>query len=135
MSYYVYSTATCSGSYCVYEENSPNDIAVLKHWPDGEPMKVTIQGGHGVSDKHFFTPKGVCTKVSDREMDLLLNNKPFLRHVEKGFMSYDKKKIAPEKKARDMADKDKSAPLTPSDFAKGQNSDGNTTTYARKEAA
>ena len=135
MSFYVYSTSTCAASYCVYEENSPNDIAVLKRWPDGEPMKVTIQGGHGLSDKHMFTPKGVVTKVSDRDMELLLNNKSFLRHMDKGFKSYDKKKVNPEKKARDMADKDKSAPLTPADFVKGDNSDGNTTTYTTKKVA
>ena len=136
MSYYVYSTSTCATSYCVYEENSPNDIAVLKQWPDGQPMKVVIEGGHGVSDKHFYTPQGVCTKVSDRDMELLLDNKSFLRHMNKGFKSYDKKKINPENKARDMAAKDKSAPLTPADFIKGENSgDGNLTTYSTKKVA
>lgn len=134
MPYYVYSTSTCAVSYCVYEENSPNDIAVLKEWSDGQPMKVTIEGGHGVSDKHMFTPQGVCTKVSDREMALLLDNKAFLRHMDKGFKSYDKKKVSAEKKARDMAAKDKSAPLTPADFVEGDNSDGNTTTYTTKKA-
>lgn len=119
---YVYSTATCSTTYCVYEEQAVGNVAILRKWPDGKPMKVMIQGGHGVSDKHFFTPKGVVTKVTDRDMELLLENPSFLKHIERGFMAYDKKNIAPEKKARDMADKDGSAPLTHQDFVEGLNS-------------
>ena len=122
MAFYVYSTATNSGTYVEYEKNMASDIAIPKKWPDGKPMRVTIKGGHGVANKHMFTPRGVVTKVDDREMEWLLTNPAFKRHMDKGFITYDKKNIAPEKKARDMEQKDGSAPLTPGDYEETENS-------------
>jgi len=129
MPFYVYSTITNGVAFCEYEDNASNELAITKRWPDGTPMKVIIEGGHGVSNKHFFTPQGVCTKVSDRDMEILLKNDAFQGFMERGFITYDKKKVAPEKKARDMAPKDKSAPLTPADFKLGKNSDDHMNTY------
>jgi hypothetical protein len=111
-----------------------NDINVIKKWPDGTLMKVTIQGGHGVSDKHMFTPKGVVTKVSDRDLELLLENKSFQRHMDRGFITYDKKNVSAEKKAKDMAEKDGSSPLTPKDFVESENSTFDNKVYKKKES-
>jgi len=132
MTYYVYSTATCSGTYICYEDNPKADIAVPKRWPNGEPMKVTIQGGHGVANKHFVTPKGVVTAVTDQEFEMLQQNPDFKRHVDAGFLSYDKKKVDPEKKAANMAPKDGSAPLTPKDFEESANSSSENKIYKKK---
>ena len=125
MPFYVYSTATNSGTYVEYENNASNELAIPKKWPDGTSMKVTIKGGHGLADKHFVTPKGVVTKVTDSEMEMLLRNPAFKRHMDRGFMTYDKKNIEPWKKAANMAQKDGSAPLTPADYVAGKSSEGN----------
>jgi hypothetical protein len=132
MTFYVYSTATNSGTYVEYEQNSGHDISLPKKWPNGKPMQVTIKGGHGVANKHFFTPKGVVTSVTDDEMEMLLNNPAFKRHMDRGFITYDKKNIAPEKKAANMADKDGSAPLTPSDYVESENSEPGNRIYKLK---
>ncbi len=133
MTYYVYSTATCSGTYVMYEDTPPTANAVAKKWPNGKPMKITIKGGHGIADKHFFTPKGVVTILTDEEMDVLLQNKSFLRHMDAGHISYEKKNVAPEKKAASMAEKDGSAPLTPKDFEESENSTAGNKIYKEKK--
>ena len=131
--HYVYSTATCGSTYVEYEENASNELAIPKKWPNGKPMKVAINGGSGLADKHLFTPRGVITHVSDEEMEMLLRNSAFKRHIERGFITYDKKKIAPEKKAANMADKDGSAPITPSDYIESEMSTPNQKIYKMKE--
>jgi hypothetical protein len=132
MSFYVYSTATNSIIYAEYEKNASSDIAIFKKWPDGKPMKVVIHGGHGVANKHFLTPKGVVTQIQDHEMEYLLTNEAFIRHMDKGFMTYDKKKVDPAKKVKDMEDKDGSAPITPSDFIESENSTSTNKVYKMK---
>jgi hypothetical protein len=111
---YVYSTATCPCAYVEYEPSpaTANHAKVLK--------RVSINGGHGVATKNLITPKGVVTQVSDADLDFLLQNKAFQRHIARGFITYDKKKIDPEKRAAEMAKGDGSAPLTPNDFKPGK---------------
>lgn len=132
MTYYIYSTATCGAWYTLYEENSSKDIAMPKK-VNGKICQVEIKGGHGVATKHLVTPRGVVTKVSDEEFELLQQNKSFQKHVQDGFLSFDKKEIAPEKKAADMADKDGSAPITPQDFEEGENSSDSAKTYKKRK--
>lgn len=129
MVYYVYSTATCSAQYITYEENSSRDIAVVKKKPNGKPMKVTINGGHGIADKHMFTPRGVVTIVEDDDMEMLLKNDNFLQHMQSGHISYDKKRVKIIKKVENMAEKDGSAPYTPADYKEGDYSSPNTHIY------
>ena len=130
--FYVYSTATSSIAYTQYIENSSKDLAVVKRKADGTKMVVTIKGGHGVATKHLFTPRGVVTEVTDEEMDLLLQDKNFQRHVKNGFMTYDKKEVKPEKKAAEMTQKDGSAPLTPQDFEESDSSSDEGKVYKKK---
>ena len=133
--YYVYSTATCSGTYAVYEQNSSKDLGIIKKRPDGTKIAIVINGGHGVANKHFVTPRGVVTKVSDEDMEILLADQGFQRHMKAGFLSYEKKEVAPEKKAESMAQKDGSAPLTPADFEEGEASSKETKVYKKKGAS
>ena len=133
--HYVYSTATCPIDYVVYVKNSSNDLGVVQKHANGKQMRVTIKGGHGVANKNLFTPRGVVTEVSDEEMQLLLEDKMFKRHMDAGFMSYEKKNVAPEKKADSMAEKDGSAPLTPKDFEESDNSTSENKIYKKKGAA
>lgn len=132
--YYVYSTATCPIKYVNYVNNSSQDLGVVQKHPNGKPMAVVIKGGHGVANKNLVTPRGVVTEVTDEEMDQLLQDVAFKRHMEAGFMSYDKKNVDPEKKAAAMSDKDGSAPLTPKDFEEGENSTPDNKVYKKKEA-
>lgn len=127
--HYVYSTGTCSGTYVEYQKTPP--ISENKSSPgyNRAIRKVTINGGHGVATKHLFTPKGVVTQVSDDDMEFLLKNTSFQRHVEAGFITYDKKKVDPEKKIQNMAQEDGSAPLTPKYFEKGENGDDTTKVF------
>jgi hypothetical protein len=126
---YVYSTSTCAGTYVEYQKTPP--ISENKSSPgyNRAVRKVTINGGHGVATKHLFTPKGVVTQVSDDDLEFLLKNSSFQRHVAAGFLTYDKKKVEPEKKSASMAEKDGSAPLTPKDFEKGDLSDETIPTF------
>lgn len=114
---YVYSTATCPIAFVKYRE--PSSSSGLGH--NQILKKVIIKGGHGLADKHVFTPSGVATQVNDEDMEFLLANDSFQKAVKDGFISYDKRKVEPEKKAKNMAEKDGSAPLTPKDFEKGEN--------------
>lgn len=130
--HYVYSTATCPISYVQYAPSSDNESEKRSRGGQSHNRvvrKVTIQGGHGVANKVLFTPKGVATQVSDEDFEFLMNNESFKTHMARGYMTIDKKKIEPEKKARNMADKDGSAPLTPKDFEKGENDTGDLRVY------
>jgi hypothetical protein len=130
---YVYSTATNSISYVEYENTASNELAIARKFPNGKPMKVTIQGGHGVSDKYFRTPQGVVTKIEDHELEMLLANPSFKKHVDRGFMTYDKKKVEPAKKAANMESKDGSAPITPADYVETEDSTPGRKVYAMKD--
>lgn len=131
---YVYSTSTNSAFYCLYDTSTPGP-AVLK-------KKVEIKGGHNLNAAHnplqknnIYTPYGVRTEVSDEDFEFLMANSSFQRHIKLGFKSVDSKKIAPEKKAKDMEQKDGSAPLTPKDYEVGQSSEDGLKTYAAKNKA
>ncbi len=124
---YVYSTITNSTTYCEYRKTAPESLGVIQ-------KKVIIQGGHGVAiPKTIMTPRGVPTEVSDADLEFLLQNSAFQRHMKAGFVSVDKKEVKPEKKITDMNLKDGSQPLTPKDFDKSENSDENTKIYKTKK--
>lgn len=119
---YVYSTATCPISYVKYEDPIQGEKKDRASSGYNKILhKVTINGGHGVSNKYFETPMGVATHVSEDDLDFLLQDEHFQMHKRDGFVSHDKKKVDPSKKAANMALKDGSAPLTPKDFEKGEN--------------
>lgn len=136
MSVYVYSTCTCSGTYVIYEtgESARKDLSVAKKWSNGKPIRITINGGNGVADKHMYTPRGAVTILNDEEWAILKDNNAFKRHVAAGHITYDKKNIEIEKKVKDMANKDGSSPLTPADFVEGQNSSKDAKIYSSKGA-
>ena len=92
------------------------------NWMPGPdiPVKgasVLIKGGTGVANDRLITPLGVATEVTDSELAELQKNPVFLQHQKDSFVVVRQKKADPEKVAADMNRKDKSAPLTPSDFA------------------
>ena len=112
MTYYIYSTLTCSQNYCDYYP-SPD-----QHILPQVKSKIHIAGGHGVAGKHLITPRGVVTKITDEQYEILSGNPEFQLHMKNGFITAEKHKIEPEKAIRAMENKDKSAPLTPNDYSK-----------------
>jgi len=132
---YVYSTATCDGTYVDYgPADSNKNVGFSK-----AVKKVVIRGGHGVAQQTglnrgaIYTPQGVMTQVSDEDLEFLENNKAFQRHKERGFIAVDKRKVDPEKHAVNMNPKDGSAPITPKDFELSESSTPETPIYKRKE--
>ena len=106
---YVYSTATASTAYTIWNEVAPGGIPSPKR-------SITINGGANLADKSLVTPYGVVTKISSEDLALLENNRHFQQHVDAGFIMYSKNKEDPNKVASDMVGRDKSAPLVPQDY-------------------
>lgn len=115
MSHYIYSTLAASMEYTHWEVN-PTDKNALPIKRQG----VFIKGGAGVANKHLMTPRGVCTIVSDAELEILQRDVTFQLHVKKGFITIDSKEKAADKVAADMNENDKSKPWTPEKIAKTQ---------------
>ena len=110
---YVYSTLSNDHSYAVYKDDL--DPKQINH-----PVKtITIKGGANVAGKtNLVAPKGIVTTVSKDDLEILKGLKSFQRHVQKKFIHFDEKKTEPDRVAKDMEPKDKSAQLTDDDFKK-----------------
>jgi len=95
---------------------------LYQNWLQGGndmPIKdkgVMIKGGTGVANDRLITPIGVATEIDEAEYEALKKNPVFLQHEKDGFLSVSKKPTVVEKVVPDMNLKDKSAPLTASDF-------------------
>lgn len=113
---YVYSTMTAGVTYVTYV-NSGNDLPEIAH-------KVHIAGGANVATKHLVTPRGVVTEVSDTDLEHLISNEIFQRHMKNGFIIVDTIKVDPEVKVADMEQADSSAPMVPEDFEKDNQATG-----------
>lgn len=129
---YVYSTMTCDVEFRLYKKNSSKDLSQVEKDSKGKPIKVLIKGGNGVANKVLYTPKGAVTEVTEEQLEMLKNDLTFQRREKRGFISYDKKEVKPEKKAKDMAEKDASAPITPEDFEPGENDSATSRVYKKK---
>lgn len=52
---------------------------------------IIVKGGANVIDhKRLYTPKGIITKVSEEDVELLLKNPSFKRQMERGFYAIHK---------------------------------------------
>lgn len=109
---YVYSTLTNSQKYVNYQ---PILEGQLIHQ---SAYEVHIRGGANLSDKHLHTPRGVVTVVSEEDYEELQKNPEFQKHVERGFITVDKKEVHVEVAvARGMQQEDASAPVTPNNYS------------------
>lgn len=112
MSYYVYSTLTNDQNYQDYHiSDDKNMLPVVK-------STIFIKGGNGISNKHFITPRGVVTEVSDEQMCILEKNTDFITHRKNGHVKVESRQYAPELVAADMKEVDNSSPLTPKNYSK-----------------
>lgn len=106
---YVFSKITNDTVYADYAYNPGGGLPTIT-------KQVKIKGGANRADKHIITPQGVMTEVTDEELEFLLKNDGFQRHVERGFITHKAYKADADKVAKDMAERDNSSPLTPQDF-------------------
>jgi len=124
---FIYSTLTCSNSFAIYApKNDPKALSRIV-------KRIEVHGGHGMKNpKALDTPMGVVTRVTDEELELLKKDLTFQQHVKDGYLVIDNKKMDPAKKAVDMNPKDESAPLTPKDFEKSEDSSEEIPLYKKK---
>jgi hypothetical protein len=109
MANYIYSTMTDSVNYTFYEQNENRDVnTIIK--------QILIKGGANLPDKHFITPLGVVTSVSDDDLEWLESNPVFQQHKKAGFITIHKKKVDIEKVVCNMTHRDEASPLTPEDY-------------------
>lgn len=77
---------------------------------------VFIAGKANITTKHFVTPAGVVTEVTEEQLAELKRNPMFQLHEQNGFITYDQKKQDADKVAEIMTGRDESAPLVEQDF-------------------
>lgn len=94
MSYYIYSTCTNG------------------HTING----VAINGGHGLPNKHMWTPRGVATEITRDQFEAIKDHRVFKSLMDDGLLTVEKFKVETEKVARNMNQKDKSAQKQETDF-------------------
>lgn len=111
--HYVYSTLANDQRYIDWSKPSSEGALPVAQ---GD---VVIKGGFGVANDRLVTSMGVVTEVDDDQLALLKRNPVFLMHEKDGFLLVSAKSYAPEKMTADMNRADKSAPITPSDYASG----------------
>lgn len=105
-------------AYIISTLSSGVDYSFYKTAPNGQDIvykTVSIKGGANVPDKNtLFIPKGVETKITDEEYELLKTHAVFQLHVDKGFIKVIKTSAKDIEKAVETLEKeDTSAPLTP----------------------
>lgn len=106
---YIFSTLSTNQLYTKYHKSENNDLARVDR-------TVLVKGGANVADKHFITPRGVVTEVSDEDCALLKETPLFKMHVENGYLTVEEKSANVDKVVDNMTAADKSAPLTPQSF-------------------
>lgn len=105
---YVYSTLACDTAYAVWQKGG-GDLPIMER-------TILVKGGAGVANDRLITPNGVATEISEADFDVLKENKVFQKHVEGGYISFDKKKVDADVAAVDMEHRDVSAPIVPGDY-------------------
>ena len=109
MDFYIFSTASQDNEYTSWGENN-NGIPT----PRGS---VLIRGGANVTDRRILvTPRGVATKVTAEQYEMLKQNKSFQAHVKAGFITVGRVRKDGDDAAKNMTAKDRSAQLTQADF-------------------
>ena len=113
MKAHIYSTLSASVAYTLWGKAGADLPKRVR--------SVTIHGGANVADKHFVTPEGVMTTVSEEELDLLKQNALFQKHLANGFLTIQESAVTVEKAVRELEAADGSAPATPQSFAEKGN--------------
>ncbi len=127
MSIYIYSTLTNSQRYPIWRAKDSRSIPKMESF-------VEIAGGANVATKHLWTPKGVCTEVTELQYERLQESPGFQRHVARKFLTVEKEVISVDEVAADMVSKDGAAPKVPGDYVALERSPPVTPEVASKPA-
>ena len=95
--------------------------------------EILISGGANVPSKHFVTPQGVVTTVTEEDLAQLKKNRVFELHSKNGFIKWHGKKLEVEAVIAEMQGADDSAPDGEAEAEVVQVKTG-TKTRARKDA-
>jgi len=113
MTYYVYSTLANDQKYVTYRPlQAGQDIAVID-------KEVLIEGKANVATKNLITPRGLVTKITEAQYNVLEKCPSFKKHVERGYITVTKKDTKLDKVLSDMVARDVSAPKTPDWYKEG----------------
>lgn len=113
--------AKVKGDFWVYSTLATDTRYALYGAAGNIEKDVLIKGGAGVANDRLVTLKGIATRISAEEKELLEANGVFKIHADNGFVKIESVKEDAEVVAADMTAKDKSAPLTPDDFVDVEN--------------
>ena len=112
---HVYSTMSNDNIYPTWIKGTGARPAV------GEDRVLIAGKANVINDRTLVTPRGAVTTVTVEQLELLMKNKHFVAHMERGFITVDAKSRNAEdaaEVAKDMTAKDASAQLVESDFTK-----------------
>ena len=118
---HIVSTLSADVDYTTYYKKSePGGVNVVE-------KKIRVKGGANVANRKLLnisdvlTPKGVVTHVSEEDLGHLEKDEVFQTHKKNGFIQVVKSNSAPngDKVAKDLEEKDASAPFSPEDYEEG----------------
>jgi len=115
---FIASTATTPIAFVRYAEQTDDNMLAV------ELQRVVIKGGANLADKNLFTPRGVVTKISDKDWEMLCQDKKFAEMVEAGFMTVLTDIGSKDAAIADLTPKDRSAPRTEADYRNLENNHG-----------
>lgn len=106
---FLLSTLTASQLYTTWKKGG-GDLPLVER-------QILVAGGANVADKRLITPRGVVTRISAEDFDLLKTSPAFMQHFEAGYITTSTAEVRdPDRAAEGQTAKDGGAPLTPDDF-------------------
>lgn len=116
---YIASTLSTDQAYTDWTRPDVTGSKVAR--PAAPHRVIVVKGKANVTTKHMVIPEGILTSVTDDELEALQKIKAFQDHLARGHLKILAREVAPDKVARDMKDRDESAPLSEAkgDFKKG----------------
>lgn len=104
---HITSTLTTPVEYTLYKKTAGGEMIPVE--------TVRIEGGANVASKHFVTPEGVVTQVTDKQIELLEQNEVFRLHRSNGFLKVHR---SDKVDVDGLTPADESAPITPKHYTK-----------------
>ena len=108
---YVLSKLTGAQEYNFYAENTAEGVNQVT-------CSIHINGGANLADKHFITPDGVITEITEEQAARLKTHPVFKQHEANGYIKIVNTQKEAEEAKKDTEEGDNSSPLTPKKYAK-----------------
>lgn len=107
---YVLSKLTGAQDYNFYVPGTGSGVNLVS-------CTIHINGGSNLADKHFITPDGVITELTDEQAERLKTHPVFAIHEQNGFVKIVDSERTAEKEKKNLEVADKSSPMTPEKYA------------------